>query len=123
MGSPLGPTLANVFLWHWEEIWLRKCPKQFAPKYYKRFMDDTFMLFNSQDDIKKVPQIHWILSQKYSFTDEIEKENSFLDVLVSRDSNCFSTSLYRKPTFSGLYSDFTSFMPIKYKRPSVYSSF
>ena len=42
MGSPLGPALADVFLCHWEEIWLRKCPKQFAPKYYKRFMDDTF---------------------------------------------------------------------------------
>ena len=53
MGSPLGPTLANAFVCHWKEIWLGKCPKQFAPKYYKRFMDDTFMLFNSQDDVEK----------------------------------------------------------------------
>ena len=24
MGSPLGPHLANIFLCHWEEIWLKK---------------------------------------------------------------------------------------------------
>ena len=30
MGSPLGPTLANVFLCHYEEIWIQKCPKQFT---------------------------------------------------------------------------------------------
>ena len=26
MGSPLGPTLANIFLCHWEEIWIKKMP-------------------------------------------------------------------------------------------------
>ena len=102
MGSHLGPTLASVFLCHWEEIWPRKCPKQFAPKYYKRFMDDTFMLFNSQGDVKKFHKYIGSLLKNITFTYEIEKENSlsFLDVLVSRDWNCFSTSLYRKPTFS-----------------------
>ena len=24
MSSPLGPTLANVFLCHWEELWVKK---------------------------------------------------------------------------------------------------
>ena len=47
MGSPLGPTLANIFLCHWEEIWLEKCPLKFKPLYYKRYMDDTFLLFSS----------------------------------------------------------------------------
>ena len=54
MGSPLGPTLANVFLCHWEEIWQRKCPIQFAPKYYKRFMD-----------VPSCYLIHKMTSQKY----------------------------------------------------------
>ena len=30
MGSPLGSTLANVFLYH-EKIWLRNCRSQFKP--------------------------------------------------------------------------------------------
>ena len=37
MGSPLGPTLANIFLCYWEEIWINKCPKQFPPVYYNIF--------------------------------------------------------------------------------------
>ena len=29
MASPLGPTLANAFLWHCEKIWLNECLFQF----------------------------------------------------------------------------------------------
>ena len=29
MGSPLGPTLANVFMCHFENIWLENCPAHF----------------------------------------------------------------------------------------------
>ena len=43
MGSTLGPTLANIFLCHREEILLKNCPKQFASDYYRRFVDDTFI--------------------------------------------------------------------------------
>ena len=51
-----------------------------------------------------------------SFTIEEEFENKlpFLDILVIR-SEKFITILYRKPTFSGLYSNFYSFLPEKYK--------
>ena len=31
MGSPLGPTLANAFLCHYEKIWVNECPSQFKP--------------------------------------------------------------------------------------------
>ena len=57
-----------------------------------------------------------------NFTHEIEKNNSlaFLDVLVTRE-NTFCTSLYRKPTFSGLYSNFKSFMPDSYKKGLIFT--
>ena len=118
MGSPLGPTLANVFLCHNEEEWLQKCPKQFSPSYYNRFMDDTFLLFSSQDKIKKFHKYINSRHKNMTFTYEIEKDNSlpFLDILVSRENNIFSTAIYRKPTFSGLYSNFDSFMPEDYKK-------
>ena len=35
MGSPLGPTLANTFLCYHESNWLKDCPKDFKPVYYK----------------------------------------------------------------------------------------
>ena len=52
-----------------------------------------------------------------NFTTEIESENSlpFLDVLVTHDGSNFCTILYRKKTFTGLYTEFPSFAPDKYK--------
>ena len=35
MGSPLGPTMANIFLCYRESNWLKDCPKYFKPVYYK----------------------------------------------------------------------------------------
>ena len=31
MGCPLGTTLVNVFMWHFENIWLENCPARFNP--------------------------------------------------------------------------------------------
>ena len=117
MGSPLGPTLANVFLCHWEEIWLGKCPKQFRPLYYRRYVDDTFLLFASECHVKKF--LRYMNSRhaniNFTFETEIDDKLPFLDVLVTRDGTCLTTSLYRKPTFSGLYTNFYSFISAKYK--------
>ena len=41
MGSPLGPTFANAFLCFHEQIWL----DEFKPVYYRRYVDDIFVLF------------------------------------------------------------------------------
>ena len=122
MGSPLGPTLANIFLCHWEEIWLKKCPKQFRPEYYNRFMDDTFLLFSSEDHVNKFKKYINTRHKNMTFTHEIEKNNNlaFLDILVTREGT-FRTSLYRKPTFSGLYTHFKSHMPDSYKKGLLYT--
>ena len=52
MGSPLGPTLANIFLCHHEKLWLDQCPIQFKPLYYRRYVDDIFLLFSSKEHIE-----------------------------------------------------------------------
>ena len=53
IGSPLGPTLANVFMCHFENIWLENCSSHFKSIVYTRFVDDTFLLFRSKDLVKK----------------------------------------------------------------------
>ena len=45
MGSPLVPIMANIFLSHHEENWLNKCPIKFKPSFYRRYVDDIFVLF------------------------------------------------------------------------------
>lgn len=44
---------------------------------------------------------------------------AFLDVNVYRDDNSFTTSIHRKDTFSGVYTNFNSFIPNDYKRGLV----
>ena len=51
MENPLGPTFANLFLCFYENNWLQNCPLQFKPKLYRRYVDDTFLLFSDPSHI------------------------------------------------------------------------
>ena len=53
MGSPLGLTLANAFLCFYEKKWLEQCPEEFKTVYYRRYVDDIFVLFRSHDFLFK----------------------------------------------------------------------
>ena len=117
MGSPLGPTLANIFLGYYEQKWLADCPTAFKPSFYKRYVDDIFLLFS---DIRHLDQFKAYMNSRHGnmkFTSEAEIDNtlSFLDINVIRDRYHFITSVYRKPTFSGVYTNYQSFIPDIYK--------
>ena len=116
MGSPLGPTLANAFLVCHEKNWLEHCPLEYKPLYYRKYIDDIFVLLNSAEHLKR---FHSYLNSRHlniSFTIENEKDNrmSFLDVNIIREKGRFTTSVYRKPTFSGIYTHFDSFLPSRF---------
>ena len=51
------------------------------------------------------------------FSSEFEQNNffSFLDVKITRRSNQLITSVFCKATFSGVFTNFKSFMPVTYK--------
>ena len=123
MGSSLGPTFGNFFLSYHESIWLKNCPWEFEPVIYKRCVDDTFFLFRSKYHIEK---FQCYLNWKYpniKFTSEIEENNSisFLDIKITRANNSFSTSIYRKVTFSGVFTNFESFIPGSYKLNLIFT--
>ena len=40
---------------------------------------------------------------------------SFLDITITCENNKFVTSVYRKPTFSGVFTNFESFIPEMHK--------
>ena len=118
MGSPLGPILANIFLSHYEENWLNKCPIEFKPSFYRRYVDDIFVLFESSESADSFREYMSSKHQNINFT--VEKENvgslSFLDVKICRKNGKFVTSVYRKPTFSGVFTNYESFIPTYQKR-------
>ena len=117
MGSPLGPTLANIFLCFHEKIWLGNFHAEFKPVIYRRFVDNTFLLFRSKEHIEKFCLYLNCQHPNIKFTSEIEDNNSifFLDIKIKRDNIRFLTSVYQKPTFSGVFTNFDSYIPLSYK--------
>ena len=111
MGSPLGPTMANVFLSFYEIKWLEQCPKEFKPVFYRSFVPDIFVLFESAEHHSQFRNYFNTCHSNISFSLEQEKEGklSFLDIELSQEKGKFVTAVCRKTTFSGLYTDFVSF--------------
>ena len=124
MGLPLGPTFANIFLCFHEKKWLSSCPSSFRPIYYRRYVDDCFLIFNDMSHVDKF--LDFLNSQhpKMKFTKEVESNGAlpFLDVTVKRSGATFETSVYRKPTFTGLGLSFFSFIPNSIKQAILSSA-
>ena len=123
MGLPLGPTLANIFMCALEKCWLDDCPASFRPVFYQRYIDDTFLLFNHFSHVQLF--LDYLNVQHISIEFTVERESngrlSFLDCSVNRVKERFLTSLFRKPTFSGLGSSYFSFCSFRFKLNSISS--
>ena len=48
MGSPLASVLANLFMGHHKKRWLENYSSDI--EFYRRYVDDTFALFNTEQD-------------------------------------------------------------------------
>jgi hypothetical protein len=117
MGNPLAPTLANIFLCNLENEFLEACPAAFRPIFYKRYLDDTFVIFKEKQHARLFLDFINNFHGNIEFTMDGENENklSFLDVLVTRSGTKLTSSIYRKRTFTGLGTSYFSITPHLYK--------
>ena len=115
MGSPMSSIFANIFLGFHEKKWLDDCPESFKPAFYKRYVDDTLIIFNHPSHAEQFLDYPNSKHQNITFTIEKENENKipFLDVLIDKANKAFS--IYRKPTFTGLGMSFFSHCQFKFK--------
>ena len=58
---------------------------------------------------------------KFTYEEEVNNKLSFLDISIERINNKLVISLYRKSTFSGVYMNFHSFLPVNYKKGLIYT--
>ena len=117
MGSPLGSAQANIFKCSFENKWLKDCPHSLKPVFYRRHVDDIFVLFSSLDQAEMCKK--YLSSRHPNINFSLEKENdcrlSFLDINIFRENGKSVPTFYRKKTFSGVYTNFNSFIPETYK--------
>ncbi|CAF4860100.1 unnamed protein product [Rotaria socialis] len=123
MGSPLAPLLAEIFLQEFERK-NSSLLQELGIVYWKRYVDDTFVLLSSQFTTKHVCAELSKCHPSIQFTSEEEDPTTltlpFLDVLVRRKPGAdFQTCMYRKPTFSGLMTKWSSFVPKRYKYSAI----
>ena len=93
MGSPMGPSMANLFMYALEKKFLDDYPPQFKPIIYRRYVDNTFCLFKSEDHVD--PLLDHINNCDNSIKLTEANNLPFLDILIQKDANKFSTSLCR----------------------------
>ena len=122
MGSPLGPSFANIFMCALEQNFLSNCPSNYKSILYRRFVDDTFCIFQNRTQAECF--LNYLNRQhpNIEFTQKLEENNSlpFLDTLVTHVENGFTTNLYRKKTFTGLYTHFDSLSLVQCKINLIY---
>ena len=117
MGSRLGPALANFFMGYHENKWLNS-EESSTVLFYKRCVDDIFCLFKRETDAERFLTFLNGQHPNIKFTIEKEKNNQlpFLDILNDSSSNKLVTSVYRKPTYTGLLTNYNSFTSPNYKK-------
>ena len=116
MGNPLAPAMANIFLCNLEKEIFKSCPPNCRPLLYRRYLDDTFAVFS--DEGQAIQFFNHINTAHSNITFIIEKGHdnklAFLDVLAEYRNSKFHSSIYRKPTITGLALNFHSYCPIKF---------
>ena len=54
-------------------------------------------------------------SINFSFETEKDEQMPFLNIHLFRENGKFVTNVYRKETFTGVYTNFSIFMPLEHK--------
>ncbi|KAA3679044.1 uncharacterized protein DEA37_0004506 [Paragonimus westermani] len=109
MGSPISGLLADAVMKHFES----EAFQTFKPKVWLRYVDDTFVVLPQT----QLDQFHSCLNNVIdgiTFTREKEENSrlAFLDVLIiRRPDGKLETTVYRKPTTTGVILRFDSNHP------------
>ena len=59
--SLLGSAFANIFLSFHERTWLADCSHTFKPMFYRRYVDDCFLIFQSKEQM--IPFLDYLNSK------------------------------------------------------------
>ena len=111
-GSPLSPTIANMVLEEIEQTALNTYLN--PPSLWARYVDDVYAIMEKAE-VESFHDYLNTISTLIKFTKELEKSGqlAFLDVSVQQMENgSLATSVYRKPTHTDRYLQYSSHHPV-----------
>eukprot|EP00745_Piridium_sociabile_P013804 TRINITY_DN2026_c0_g1_i5.p1 TRINITY_DN2026_c0_g1~~TRINITY_DN2026_c0_g1_i5.p1 ORF type:complete len:690 (-),score=105.99 TRINITY_DN2026_c0_g1_i5:520-2589(-) len=125
MGTPMAPTVANLFMGWLEKKLLANSPVDVHPQWWKRFIDDIFLLWlhpiSQLEEFKSyINQLHPTI--KFTITSSSVKL-PFLDIMVSLENGFLTTDLYTKHTDAHAYLHYSSCHPSHCKNSIPHSQF
>ena len=119
IGSPMAPAIADICM-NW--LLVEVCKKTNASFKIFRYVDDLFLAFDNSEDVEDTFNAFNSIPNKIQFTREPEVKNqlAFLDVHITKTREGVETKIFRKLTFTGLYINWKSYVPLKYRESSTY---
>ena len=81
-----------------------------------------FVLFSSKEHLQLFVDYMNKQHRCIKFTSKTEQNNTFslLDINITRQNNQLKTSVYRKPTFSGVFTHYESYIDQSYKKSLIF---
>jgi len=115
MGSPLTLTIANCYMFFFEQDIIRQINNSFG--LYLRYIDDIFIIINW-------PQRHLLqqidrwnkLDKNIILKSNINNQVNFLDLHIENQDGNLLTSVYHKPSYEPYYLPFNSIHPLHMKQ-------
>ena len=123
MGTPMAPTISSLFMGWLEERLLNNSPVPINLVFWRRFLDDIFLLWTGTDEewelfFNYINNFHAIIK----FTSQVSSsEIPFLDLLTKLLNGYLHTDLYTKPTDAHAYLHYSSCHPTHCKNNIPYS--
>ncbi|BHF61567.1 hypothetical protein SprV_0100454200 [Sparganum proliferum] len=121
MGSPLSGLIAEAVLQRLERLVFSSYP----PKFWTRYVDDTFVIIKRGDVLTFKALLHSIfLDIEFTMEEELNNQLAFLDVQVTKlEDGKIRTTVYRKATNTRRILHFRSNHPVGHKRSCVRTLF
>ena len=117
MGSPVSPVVANLYMEMFEEMALSTTEPR--PRVWRRYVDDIFCLVEEKHMDNLLKHLN---NQRPTIRFTVEREDSnsslpFLDTLLTRrQDGGLNIAVYRKPSHTDRYLQFSSHHPAHVRR-------
>ncbi|XP_043239001.1 uncharacterized protein LOC122390303 [Amphibalanus amphitrite] len=125
MGKSYSPVVADLYMGHWErdlELLAANCGGRIYS--FCRYADDYLVLFEGSNTILNA----WVellnnKDQNIKVTTEIEENRRlpYLDIMITRQDNKFTTNVYRKACTTNQVPAFNSYTETRYLRSAIRS--